>query len=101
MSTPDVEGFTDADRTRAIEMAQDLATMSSHIAQLEHRQAVMSRRVRHLPQSVAVEVLRLISKRSLILIGLGIALGAALGGTGIELVRALVAQWVRTLSGPH
>lgn len=74
--------------------------MSTRIAQLEQGQRVIAKRVRRLPAIVSAEILRAVSKRTLILIGLGMALGSALGGAGIELVRAGVAQVIRAM-GPH
>lgn len=94
-----MDGFTDADRTRAIEMAQYLATMTTRLARIEYRQSVVARRVRRLPKLVANEVVRGISKRTMILIGMGIAIGSALGGVGIELVRAGAAQLIRGMGG--
>ncbi len=88
----DVEGFNERDRERAIHLETGLSEMSDRIALLERGQRVGLRRIRKLPDLTAAAIVRAISKRALILIGIGIAIGSALGGAGIELAKALVAS---------
>jgi len=87
----DVDSFTEADRDRMREMVTRLDTV-------ERRQRITLRRVKAVPELTAAAIVKAVAKRGLILIGVGIALGSALGGAGIELVRAAIPLLVK---GPH
>lgn len=76
--------------------------MATRIASLEKAQRVSLRRIRRLPDLTATAIVKAVGRRAFILIGAGIAIGSALGGVGIELVRAVAASiipWVA--KGPH
>jgi hypothetical protein len=62
------------------------------LAALERGQRVSLRRIRRLPDLTATAIVLAVSKRALLLIGIGIAIGSALGGAGIEVARQMVAK---------
>jgi electron transfer flavoprotein alpha subunit len=90
-----VDGFNDDDRRYAMELEARLQTMSDRLTLLEQGQRVSLRRIRRLPDLTATAIVlavgRSVGKKALLLIGLGIALGAALGGAGAALVQRIVA----------
>lgn len=94
-----MEGFTDADRYRAIETDKAIAEMSAELAAVKQGQRVSLRRIRRLPDLTATAIAQAVGKRALLLIGAGIAIGSALGGVGTELARALAAKWISSLVG--
>lgn len=63
----------------------------ARLALLERNQRISLRRMRRLPDLTATAMVKAVSKRALFFIGLGIAIGSALGGAGIELAKTLVA----------
>ena len=69
-----------------------MVAMNGRIELLARGQRVSLKRLRRLPDLTATAIVRAVSKRALILIGLGIAIGSALGGAGIELAKSLVAS---------
>lgn len=90
-----MDGFNDDDRRYAMELEARLQTMSDRLTLLEQGQRVSLRRIRRLPDLTATAIVlavgRSVGKKALLLIGLGIALGAALGGAGAALVQRIVA----------
>lgn len=68
--------------------------MATRIAAIERGQRVSLRRIRRLPDLTATAIVKAVGRRALILIGIGIALGSALGSVGIELVRAIGAAFI-------
>jgi len=58
---------------------------------LERGQRISLKRIRRLPDLTATAIVKAVSKRAMILIGLGIALGSLLGGAGIEVARKVAA----------
>ena len=64
--------------------------MNGRLGLLERGQRISLRRLRRVPNLTATSIVRAVSRRALVLIGLGIALGSLLGGAGIELARKLV-----------
>jgi hypothetical protein len=86
-----VDGFNDDDRLRSIENVSRLDAMSDRLDSLARSQQVSLRRLRRLPDLTATAIVAAVSKRALIFLGIGIALGSALGGAGVELARKLVA----------
>jgi len=65
--------------------------MSARLDFLARSQQVSLRRLRRLPDLTATAIVAAVSKRVLIFLGIGIALGSALGGAGVEVARKLVA----------
>lgn len=86
-----MDGFNQDDRRDASEAYNRIEAMSEQIARLERGQRVSLRRLRRLPDLTAAAIVAAVSKRALLLIGLGIALGSLLGGAGIEVARRLAA----------
>jgi len=80
-----VDQFNDGDRERIREMI-------GRIELLERGQRVSLRRIRRLPDLTATAMVRAVSKRALVLIGLGIAIGSVLGGAGFEAARKLISS---------
>lgn len=75
--------------------------MREAILGLERGQRVSLRRIRRLPDLTATAIVQAVGKRALILIGVGMAIGSALGGAGTELVRAAVSRWITgAMGGP-
>jgi hypothetical protein len=68
--------------------------MATRSGALERNQRVSLRRIRRLPDLTATAIVQAVGKRALLLIGAGIAIGSALGGAGIELVRSLILQYL-------
>lgn len=65
--------------------------MMERIEILERGQRISLKRIRRLPDLTATAIVKAVSKRAMILIGLGIALGSLLGGAGIEVARKVAA----------
>jgi len=86
-----VDGFTEGDRDRTIEIEKGITAMNGRLELLERDQRVSLKRIRRLPDLTATAIVKAVSKRALFLIGLGIALGSLLGGAGIEVARKMVA----------
>jgi hypothetical protein len=72
--------------------------IATTLAEVRKGQRVSLRRIRRLPDLTATAIVRAVSRRSLVLIGIGIAIGSAAGGAGIELVRKWFAAY---LNLPH
>lgn len=82
-----MDGFNDDDRRAAIATEARIAAMAAQLEQLERTQLAALRRIRRLPDLTAAAIVAAVSKRALFLIGLGIAVGSALGGAGVEVAR--------------
>ena len=71
--------------------------MNARLEQVLRGQRYERRALRRVPAKTAAEITSSVSKRSAILIGVGVMVGSALGGAGSELVRKIVL----TLFGVH
>lgn len=78
-----MDSFTSEDRERLIDV-------DSRVGALERSQRISLRRLRRLPDHTATAIVKAVSRRVLIWVGIGIVLGSLLGGSGIELVRAMI-----------
>jgi hypothetical protein len=71
---------------------RDWEGLMERLTALERSQRVSLRRIRRLPDLTATAIVKAVGKRAMFLIGVGIAIGSALGGAGIEVARKLVAS---------
>lgn len=81
-----------------IDMANRLEALDAAVREERRRghtfRVVSLRRLRRTPDLTATAIIQAINKRALVLVGIGIAIGSALGGAGFELARrVIVSAW--------
>jgi hypothetical protein len=82
---------------RSIKQSDTLERVMERLELLERGQRVSLRRIRRLPDLTATAIVNAITRRALVYIGVGIAIGSAFGGAGIELAKKAIAM---AIGGP-
>lgn len=78
--------YTDSDRQRAIDT---LARVEDAVQAIETLRTETKAGMRRIPRRTTRVLSQALSRRALVLVGVGLVLGSALGGAGMAVARAL------------